>query len=450
MVAQSTKRKEKALSVNNRSNERLVRQTLANKLSGTHLGLWLLVPEYLRTGAWDLLKGSFSPSDPSGMNARMALQMANEAAICQNRIRKKGSLCNQGFSLVNGLSFLASDKTVHEILDGNSVRAYQNLQATLMKLRDLAGHYNNNRLIALDPHRVKSTTRRRMPKKRKSPGRPATKMLQTFFALDALSGQPLGFTVGSSGKSTNAASMQLIKMIEQGGIDNTLFVADKEHFTQQIGDYFCHHPSSDIMMPAIESKRVAKMCKKLQYQPLWAGYAVGETSFNFRSNPNTLRLIVQREGEQSGKYRYKPFLTTSDKNPVELLTKSYPERWTIEEFFNFEGDMGWNRASTFNLNIRYGKQTLALLAQMATSQLKQKLSGPYRNWTAKHTAREVLTNMEGDIRVKGNTIIITYYRDHENLNLKKHFENLPKKLEQEGINPKIPWLFDFKLDFRFK
>jgi hypothetical protein len=28
--------------------------------------------------------------------------------------------------------------------------------------------------------------------------------------------------------------------------------------------------------------------------------------------------------------------------------------------------------------------------------------------------------------------------------------DLPNKLISQGINPKIPWLYDFKLDFRFK
>jgi len=29
---------------------------LAEKISGTHVGLWLLIPEHLRLGTWDLLK----------------------------------------------------------------------------------------------------------------------------------------------------------------------------------------------------------------------------------------------------------------------------------------------------------------------------------------------------------------------------------------------------------
>ena len=34
-----------------------MRQLLADKVSGTALGLWLLVPEHLRLGTWDLVLG---------------------------------------------------------------------------------------------------------------------------------------------------------------------------------------------------------------------------------------------------------------------------------------------------------------------------------------------------------------------------------------------------------
>src|SRR6266705_2767706 len=55
VVIHQTKREKRKASVTMHSNERYVREILSNKLSGTHMGLWLLVPEYLRLGAWDLL-----------------------------------------------------------------------------------------------------------------------------------------------------------------------------------------------------------------------------------------------------------------------------------------------------------------------------------------------------------------------------------------------------------
>jgi len=450
VVVQQTKRKQRQASVTVQSNERNVREILANKVSGTHLGLWLLIPEYLRLGTWDLLQGTFGRQSADDLNTRIALQLVNESALCVNRLRVRGSLCNQGFSLANGLSFLAADETVHDLLSQQSVLAYEEMQVALMQIRGLQKHYDERHILAIDPHRIPSATQRMMPNKKKRPGEVAHKMLQTFFCTDALSGQPLGFTVGSSGKTASPATLQLINMVEQGGIHKAIFVADKEHFTREIGEYIYRHPTFDILMPAPLINKVSSCFDRLQYTPFWAGYAVGKTTFQFDGSPCVFHLIVQRQGEKPEKYDYKAFLTTSSKDPVELLTQVFPQRWTIEEFFNFNGDMGWNRASTFNLNTRYGKQSLALVAQAATHQLKCKLPQPCSQWTAAHTAQQVLTKMEGDVKVEDDTIIVTYYRDHEKLGLKQHYQNLPQILQNEGVNPKIPWLFDFKLDFRFK
>lgn len=447
---QQTKRKQLTVKVTTGSNERHVREQLAHKLSGSHMGLWLLVPEYLRLGAWDLLQGVFGDASHP-LSPQLAMQMVNESALCVNRIRERGSLCNQGFSLVNGLSFLASDESIHHILDNHSMAEYEQMQETLLQLRRLNGHYREEKIVlALDPHRICSATKRAMPKKKKRPEEPSKKMLQTFFCNDVTTGQPLGFATASTGKTCSKASLELIQLIERAGINEGLVLADKEHFTQDITDYFYHHPTLDMLIPAPNIQSVTRNFTSINYQPLWAGYAIGETTFSYKNSPLKYRLIVQREGEIPEQYSYKAFISTSREDAQTLLTQIFDDRWSIEEFFNFEGDMGWNRASTFNLNIRYGKQSLALLAQAATYQLKSKLPEPYKQWSAPTLAEKVLTNMEGDIRVNDDTIIITYYKDHEPLGLKNLYADIDQQLQNEGVSPKIPWLFDYKLQFRFK
>ncbi len=448
--AQETKRKQSCIKVTSGSNERNVRNQLAQKLSGSHMGLWLLIPEYLKLGCWDLLQGVFGNNkDP--LSSRMALQLVNESALCVNRIRSRGSLCNQGFSLANGLSFLASDESIHHILDHHSMQEYEQMQETLLRLRKINGHYQDGKIImALDPHRIPSSTKRRMPKKKKRPQDPSKKMLQTFFCNDVVSGQPLGFTTASTGKTCSKATLDLIHLIERAGITEGLILADKEHFTQAICGYFHQHPTLDILIPAPNIQSVTTHFNQLKYQPMWAGYAIGETVFSYKGSDLKYRLIVQREGELIGQYCHKAFITTSNEKAERLITQIYDQRWSIEEFFNFEGAMGWNRASTFNLNIGYGKQSLALLAQAATYQLKSKLPKPYKQWSAATLADKVLTNMEGDIRVKDDKIIITYYKDHEPLGLKNLYTNIDQQLENQGISPKIPWLFNYKLQFKFK
>jgi len=448
--AQQSKRKQVDVKVTPGSNERNIREQLSKKISGSHMGLWLLIPEYLQLGTWDILKGVFK-DDTNPLATNLGMQMVNESALCVNRIRRKDSLCNQGFSLVNGLSFLATDESVHHILNDRRIDEFEQMQQTLLQLRKINGHYtDNNTVLAIDPHRIPSSTKRTMPMKRKRPNEPSKKMLQTFFCNDVVSGQPLGFNSASTGTTCSKATIDLIQLIEKAGINEALILADKEHFTQTISDYFYKHPTLDMLIPAPNYKSVTKKFSDISFQPLWAGYAIGETIFSYKGSNLGYRLLVQREGERPEDYKYSAFISTSSQDAQTLLTEKYDKRWSIEEFFNFEAGMGWNRASTFNLNVRYGKQSLALLAQAATHQLKSKLPKPYSQWTATSLAEKALTNMEGDIRVKDDKIIVTYYKDHEKLGLKNIYHNVSQQLENNGVSPKIPWLFDYKLEFRFK
>ncbi|MBC8458785.1 MAG: hypothetical protein H8D67_12400, partial [Deltaproteobacteria bacterium] len=112
--------------------------------------------------------------------------------------------------------------------------------------------------------------------------------------------------------------------------------------------------------------------------------------------------------------------------------------------------IGFDRASTFNLNVRYGKMSLALIAQAASHQLRLKLPEPYNRWNSIHLADAVFNKIDGDIRVEDDTIIVTCYNAPSELMLSQHYKNLPEKLMTEDINPRIPWMYDYKLDFRFK
>ena len=81
---------------------------------------------------------------------------------------------------------------------------------------------------------------------------------------------------------------------------------------------------------------------------------------------------VQRQGERPEEYHFKAFLSTTDRDEVEMLTEHFPKRWHVEEeFFNAHQALGWDRAGTCNLNIRYGQMTMALIAEAAINQLQK-------------------------------------------------------------------------------
>ena len=105
--------------------------------------------------------------------------------------------------------------------------------------------------------------------------------------------------------------------------------------------------------------------------------------------------FIQRKGERPQDYDFKAFLCTRDRDEMEDLSRHYPQRWHIEEFFKNDQALGWHRAGTMNLNIRYGQMTMALIAQAACFMMRQRLGSPVDQWDAPHLAKDFFRGLEG-------------------------------------------------------
>ena len=64
---------------------------------------------------------------------------------------------------------------------------------------------------------------------------------------------------------------------------------------------------------------------------------------------------IQREGERPDEHHFEAFLSTTDRDEVEIVDQDFPKRWHVEEFFNAHQALRWNRAGTCNLNVVMGK-----------------------------------------------------------------------------------------------
>jgi hypothetical protein len=310
--------------------------------------------------------------------------------------------------------------------------------------------------LAIDPHRVRSFSKRHMRRHRLDEAVRPTKTAQTFFVLDADTHQPVCFTTGTSARTASNAAEELLRLAAdilgtQPG--QTLVLVDAEHFTVELLDKVKTQTNFDLLVPMPDQPSRRAKLRELPselFQPRWAGYATAKLAYTPKnSQAGPFHQYIQREGERPAEYHFKSFLSTKDGDEVEELTGTFPKRWHVEEFFNGNQALGWNRAGTCNLNIRYGQMTMALIAQAAIDRLRKRLSPPMASWDAEHLATAYFAGLEGDVRVDGNTIMITYYNAPESDKLRAHYENLPAKLKAEGIDPRVPWLYGFELDFRF-
>jgi hypothetical protein len=435
--------------------ERGVRQILANKISGNLVGLWLLIPEHLRLGTWDLLCG-WSGQSGERVEPRLALQMVHEAALCSTGLRQQRSLSQRGFELANGLPFVANDMAIHGLLEERTVAQAQRLQVALGRIRRASHHYRG-RLLAIDPHRIRSYSKRQMRRYRDNHKSKALKVAQTFFALDPDTHQPVCFTTATSARTATAAAVELLELsaeilTPQPG--QTLVMADLEHLTAELFRHVQRQTPFDLLVPMKNTRALQNQLRAIpaeQFTRRWAGFATLKRPYHMaHRDAGDLVQFVQQKGEKSDDCYRNAFLSTTDRDEVGTLTLDYPKRWHVEEFFNTHQALGWNRAGTLNLNIRYGQMTTALLAQAALHQLRCRLGDPFRTWDAAHLAKSLLAGLEGDVRVRDDTVVVTYYNAPDAERLRTHYEQLPERLEHEHISPQIPWLYGFKLDFRFR
>ncbi len=435
--------------------ERGVRQLLADKVSGNMVGLWLLVPEHLRLGTWELVC-QWTQHSPQCVEPRLALQLVHEAALCVTGVRQARCLSQKGFELANGLPFVASDQAMHNLLNAHTVAEAEALQVHLGLLRRARGHFVG-RVLAIDPHRIRSYSKRQMPRYGGDTTRKPFKAASTFFCLDADTHQPVCFTSGSCAVPVSQATPGLLRLSEailcpEPG--QCLVVADTEHYTVDLTDHAHAHTRFDLLVPMPQSQALEKhmqLVPEAAFTPRWAGLATACVPYQLKHGKTGPHwLLIQRLGETPDTYEFKGFFGTRTGHVVDDLTLEFPKRWHVEEFFHASQALGWQRAGTPNVHIRYGQMSLALVAQAAIHEFRQRLGDPHSSWDAEHLAKAVFKGLDGDIRVRDDTIVVTFYNAPNVQILRQHYEHLPQKLAAENIDPRIPWLYDFKLDFRFK
>jgi len=435
--------------------ERGVRQLLADKVSGNLVGLWLLIPEHLRLGTWDLLCG-WSGRSGDRVEPRLGLQLVHEAALCYTGLRQGRVLSQRGFELANGLPFVASDAAIHHLLAEHTVAEAQRLQVALGQIRRASGDYLAQRLV-IDPHRMRSYSQRQMRRHCGGSKSRSYKVVPTFFALDPDTHQPVCFTTATSARTATTAAIELLGLAAeilapQPG--QTLVLADLEHLSAELFQHVQLHTPFDLLVPMKNEAWLVKQLRAIppdQFTRRWAGFATCKQPYQMaKRDAGNLFRFAQRTGEKPDECRYTAFLSTTDRNEVDALTLDYPKRWHVEEFFNAHQALGWNRAGSLNLNIRYGQMTMALLAQATLHQLRRRLGEPFSGWDAGHLAQSLLTGLEGDVRVKDDTVIVTFYNAPNVEQLRQHYEGLPERLQNEHVDPQIPWLYGLKLDFRFR
>src|SRR5258708_25948940 len=227
----------------------------------------------------------------------------------------------------------------------------QQLQIRLGQLRRASGAFPAQ-VLALDPHRQISYSKRDMVERRPAANQPASKQAQSFFLLDAKTCQPLCLTHASSAQTIPTATAQLLQMpqaiLGSTGQSAPLIVADLAHFTTELIDLVRRDTPFDLLVPLRSTQNLHQHYRKIapeRFVRRWAGFAT--TTETFKPVGSTLSQpcyrYVQRTGEDPDNYHFKGFACTAQRAEVPALTSDFPDSCHIDEFFRLVHVLGCNR-----------------------------------------------------------------------------------------------------------
>jgi hypothetical protein len=117
--------------------------------------------------------------------------------------------------------------------------------------RRLLGHFRGE-VLAIDPHRLRSYSKRQMCRTQPSRNEKPIKMSPTFFLLDADTFQPLCFTIGTAARRATQAAGELLGLARQilplDPQAPPLVLADEEHYAAEFFDPQAH-AGFDVLAP---------------------------------------------------------------------------------------------------------------------------------------------------------------------------------------------------------
>ena len=428
--------------------EHEVTALLTRGLTTTSAGGFFFIPSLLQLGAADLVASLGAAKHEGLPQERLALGLVFEAIFGYTvGIRAVDTVSRADFGLLAGLPFLPSPSTQYRFLQDVSVKSSLNFQTALGRRLVARGQVTPGHPVNVDGHNIKTYSRKAMKHSFITQEDRYGKAIRTFYTQDQASKKPLIALAAYSGTTVSQVTRRLAALTRDILGRDFLLVADKEWYCGQLIQELHSQYGVAVLTPVKSSpKRLAAFdaVPLEQYdQTVWGNIAAVYTTMTDVDGPLRMLLKTRRDG------KYFALITPAGDMTADTAMPTYTKRWRIENFFAENAFLGVNHLPSLNLNAIQTMLSLRLLAFHVVDNFRHDLGPAYQNKTPELIHREFIDGVQGRVQLRGNIIEISIYGFEHEAAAAAILTNLDTKLENAGVDPRIPWLGNRRLRFTF-
>jgi len=421
---------------------------LKRGLTTTSAGGFFFIPYLLQLVGHDLAV-SLGPTKQEGLqNERIALGIIFESIFgYTDGIRAVDSVSRADFGLLAGLPFLVSPSSQYRFLQAVKMKDALDFQVALSKHLVTLGQVSSGGPVNIDGHNLKTFSRKAMKRSFITKEGRYGKAIRTFYTQDQESKKPLVALATYSGTTVSQVTRKMANLTRKVIGQDFLMIADKEWYCGQLIQELHKHCGVTVLTPV---KRSQKRVKEFETVPLdkyddtvWGNIATLYTTMSNFEGPLQMFLKKQSNG------KYFALITSARDMTTNIAMPTYTKRWRIENFFGDNAFLGINRLPSLNLNAIQTMLSLRLLSFHMVDNFRHDLGPAYKNKTPDIIHREFINGVQGRIQLNRDIIEVSIYGFEHEAAAAAILTNLDAKLENAGVNPRIPWLGNRRLRFKF-
>lgn len=436
------------VNVTRHSIEHDVTALLKRGLTTTSAGGFFFIPYLLQLNAHTHFSILGKPKLEGIPKERIALGLVFESLFGYTAgIRAVDSVSRADFGLLAGLPFLPSLSTQYRFLQEVSTKeglAFQvALGNQLLELGQIAAGFPVN----IDGHNIKTYSRKEMKNSYITQEERYGRAIRSFYTQDQKSNKPLIAMAAYSGTKVTQITHHLISLTQEVLKDNFLMVADKEWYCGQLIKELHKNNGVSVLVPVKRSKKRLLEFAAIpldQYDKTLSGnIAAVYTTMKDFDGPLQLFLKKRSDG------KYFALITPKDDLSADVAMPTYSKRWRIENFFLENHFLGVDRLPSLNLNTIQAMLSLRLLAFHVLDNFRHDLGPGYSYKTPELIHRELIDGVQGRVQLHGEVITVNIYGFKHDRAVASIFTNLDAKLESSNVDPRVPWLGNRRLEFKF-